>query len=183
MPLPRTDLAIAATQLFNEQQTGEIPGVAVTEDTIQGFPVTQVEITSPEGAEAVGKPQGRYLTLDLNGLLRREADAFPRAAQALARELTRLLPEDEGLSAEYFEKAYGPIQELYAKSRDDDSAAGRKRSAALAWVLIDFSYNNATGSCAKWVLYAERLGLLEAHRIVADPPEKLRGYLLPPERQ
>jgi hypothetical protein len=32
-------------------------------------------------------------------------------------------------------------------------------------------------------LYAERLGLLEAHRIVADPPEKLRGYLLPPELQ
>jgi len=54
---------------------------------------------------------------------------------------------------------------------------------ALAWVLIDFSYNNATGSCAKWVLYAERLGLLEAHRIVADPPEQLRGYLLPPEQQ
>lgn len=99
MPLPRTDLAIEATQLFNEQQTGEIPGVTVTEDTVQGFPVTQVEITSPEGAEAVGKPQGRYLTLDLNGLLRREADAFPRAAQALARELTRLLPEGEGLSA------------------------------------------------------------------------------------
>ena len=68
MPLPRTDLAIEATQLFNEQQTGEIPGVTVTEDTVQGFPVTQVEITSPEGAEAVGKPQGRYLTLDLNGL-------------------------------------------------------------------------------------------------------------------
>lgn len=91
--------------------------------------------------------------------------------------------KDERLSAEYFEKAYGPIQELYAKSRDDDSVAGRKRSAALAWVLIDFSYNNATGSCAKWVLYAERLGLLEAHRIVADPPEKLRGYLLHPEFQ
>ena len=47
MPLSRTDLAIEATQLFNEQKTGEIPGVTVTEDTVQGFPVTQVEITSP----------------------------------------------------------------------------------------------------------------------------------------
>ena len=84
---------------------------------------------------------------------------------------------------EYFEKAYEPINELYVMSREDDSITGRKRSAALAWVLIDFSYNNATGSCAKWVLFAQRLGLLEADQMVADPPEKLRGYLLPPEQQ
>ena len=91
--------------------------------------------------------------------------------------------EDEKKSVEYFGKAYDPINELYAASRDDDSLTGRKRSAALAWVLIDFSYNHATGSCAKWVLFAQRLGLLEAHQMVANPPEKLRSYLLPPERQ
>lgn len=91
--------------------------------------------------------------------------------------------EDEKKSIEYFSKAYDPINELYAASRDDDSLTGRKRSAALAWVLIDFSYNHATGSCAKWVLFAQRLGLLEAHQMVADPPEELRGWLLPPERQ
>lgn len=91
--------------------------------------------------------------------------------------------EDEETSAEYFGKAYELIQELYAASRDDDSITGRKRSAALAWVLIDFSYNHATGSCAKWVVYAQMLGLLEAHKIMADPPEKLRGYLLSTEGQ
>jgi hypothetical protein len=91
--------------------------------------------------------------------------------------------KDEKEAVEYFEKAYEPIQELYSASRDDDSITGRKRSAALAWVLIDFSYNHATGSCAKWVLFAQRLGLEEADQIVADPPEKLRNYLLPPERQ
>ena len=91
--------------------------------------------------------------------------------------------EDEKKSGEYSGKAYEPINELYAASRDDDSLTGRKRSAALAWVLIDFSYNHATGSCAKWVLFAQRLGLLEAHQMVANPPEKLSGYLLPPERQ
>ena len=90
------------------------------------------------------------------------------------------MAKDEKESAEYFEKAYEPIQELYAASCDDDSITGRKRSAALAWVLIDFSYNHATGSCAKWGVYAQMLGLLEAHKIMADPPEKLRGYLLPP---
>ncbi len=91
--------------------------------------------------------------------------------------------EDEKTSIEYFGKAYNPINELYVASRDDVSLTGSKRSAALAWGLIDFSYNHATGSCAKWVLFAQRLGLLEAHQMVADPPEKLRGWLLPPERQ
>lgn len=91
--------------------------------------------------------------------------------------------EDEKKSVEYFGRAYDPINELYAASRDDDSLTGRKRSAALAWVLIDFSYNHATGSCAKWVLFAQRLGLLEAHQMAANPPDKLSGYLLPPERQ
>ena len=90
------------------------------------------------------------------------------------------MSKDEKEAVEYFEKAYEPIQELYSASRDDDSTTGRKRSAALAWVLIDFSYNHATGSCAKWVVYAQMLGLLEAHKIMADPPEKLRGYLLSP---
>lgn len=89
----------------------------------------------------------------------------------------------EKKSVEYFGKAYDPINELYAASRDDNSLTGRKRSAALAWVLIDFSYNHATGSCAKWVLFAQRLGLLEAHQMFTDPPEKLRCYLLPPEQQ
>ncbi len=91
--------------------------------------------------------------------------------------------KDEAKSVEYFGKAYEPINELYGTSREDDSLTGRKRSAALAWVLIDFSYNHATGSCAKWVLFAQRLGLLEAHQMVANPPEKLRSYLLPPEQQ
>ena len=91
--------------------------------------------------------------------------------------------KNEKKSGEYFGKAYEPINELYAASRDDDSLTGRKRSAALAWVLVDFSYNPATGSCAKWVLFAQRLGLLEAHQMVANSPEKLRSCLLPSGRQ
>lgn len=99
MKLPRTDLAIEATQLLNAQKAGDIPGVVTEERTVQGVAVTQVEITNSQGAQAVGKPQGRYLTLELTGLLHRAPGAFPQSAQALAQELTRLLPEGERLSA------------------------------------------------------------------------------------
>ena len=104
-------------------------------------------------------------------------------ALACSEKKYEMFSLEEANKAEYFGKAYEFIWELYAASRDDDSITGRKRSAALAWVLIDFSYNHATGSCAKWVVYAQMLGLLEAHKIMADPPEKLRGYMLSPEEQ
>lgn len=99
MAVPRTDLAIEATQLLTDQGAEHIPGVTVEERENQGFSVTRVEITNEEGAEATGKPCGSYRTLELTGLLRREAGAFPRAAQALAEELSALLPEGEQRSA------------------------------------------------------------------------------------
>lgn len=95
----RTDLAIEATEMLTGTGKQPSPGVSVEEGEREGFPVTRVEITSPEGAEAVGKPQGSYRTLELTGLLRREAGAFPRAAQALAQELTQLLPQGERAAA------------------------------------------------------------------------------------
>ena len=85
--------------------------------------------------------------------------------------------------AELFDKALEMVKERYGQSRKDESSSGRRRSAALAWVIIDFTYNNATGTCACWVAFAAQLGLAEAQQMIADPPEKLRGYLLPPEQQ
>ena len=55
MPLPRTDLAIEATQLLNEQQTGKIPGVTVTEDTALTLSSTSLtgieEVTANDAAD------------------------------------------------------------------------------------------------------------------------------------
>lgn len=99
MAMPRTDLAIEATEALNAGAAGQMPGIRCQERAVQGFSVTQVEILDRQGAQAAGKPEGRYLTLELTGLLRREAGAFPRAAQAVAQELARLLPEEEGLPA------------------------------------------------------------------------------------
>ena len=92
----RTDLAVEAHQLWKEG-TGDasaLPGVRAEEDRREGFPVTTVTISSAEGARALGKPQGVYITLELDGLLRREEGAFQRAAQAVAGCLRPLLPQD-----------------------------------------------------------------------------------------
>ena len=50
-----------------------------------------VEILDERGEKALGKPAGRYVTLTMDGLARREEDAFPRAARAVGGELARLM--------------------------------------------------------------------------------------------
>ena len=97
----RTDLAVEATQLWRESAGEEtkLEGVEAWDGEREGFPTTTVRILDGRGVEALGKPEGTYVTLDLAGLARREEDAFGRAARALAAELQALLGLPEGASA------------------------------------------------------------------------------------
>ena len=90
----RTDLAVEAAQLLREQgeAAGQLEGVQSIESLREGYGVTTVRVLNEQGAQALGKPQGTYVTLELDGLLRREEGAFPRAVRALAAELNALLP-------------------------------------------------------------------------------------------
>lgn len=92
----RTDLAVEAHALWREsaRETTRLKGVAAREEQVEGMTVTRVEILDQEGARALGKPEGTYLTLDVSPLWRREEDAFPRAVRAVAALLGPLLPEE-----------------------------------------------------------------------------------------
>lgn len=92
----RTDLAVEAHALWRESagETTRLKGVAAREEQAEGMTVTRVEILDQEGARALGKPEGTYLTLDVSPLWRREEDAFPRVVRAVAALLGPLLPEE-----------------------------------------------------------------------------------------
>lgn len=89
----RTDLALEARELWQESadQTAELEGVEARDRSREGFPVTAVHILDARGSQALGKPPGQYITVTLDGLQRREEDAFSRAARALSAELKELL--------------------------------------------------------------------------------------------
>ena len=90
----RTDLAVEAKELF-EESTGtqtKLQGVRAWDAVREGYRVSTVEILDETGAAALEKPVGTYITVMLKGLMRREEDAFGRAARTLAAELERLLP-------------------------------------------------------------------------------------------
>lgn len=86
----RTDLAVEAIE--NHKTAAALPHVRQSDRMLEGFAVHEVRILSEDAAREIGKPQGRYLTLELDALIHREEDAFPRACKALSTLLRELLP-------------------------------------------------------------------------------------------
>ena len=89
----RTDLAMEAYSLWRQEagETTKLSGVRAREEDAGGVHITRVEILDEEGARALGKPQGRYVTLELRALSRREPGSFEEAAEAVAREAEAFL--------------------------------------------------------------------------------------------
>ena len=79
-------------QLRQGGDISRLDGVCAAEYTRQGYGVTDVRVATKQAAEAVGKPEGRYVTIDLRPYFRREEGFFARAARCLASELRTLLP-------------------------------------------------------------------------------------------
>ena len=89
----RTDLALECGGL---EQGKKVAGAEVHEEELEGFALTEVRITDPAGARALGKPEGSYLTLDLGGYRAMGTDALPRAVAAVGACIERLLPDKSG---------------------------------------------------------------------------------------
>ena len=83
----RTDLALEAHQLH-----GDVEGAERREMTCEGYETHVVYVRTPQAARALGKPMGTYVTMELDGLLRREEAGFARAVQAIAGQMTPMLP-------------------------------------------------------------------------------------------
>ena len=92
----RTDLAVEAHAIWRESagKTGTLSGVRAETTHLQGFAVERVEILDGEGERALGKARGTYLTMDISGLWRREAEGFSRTVTALAALLRPMVPEE-----------------------------------------------------------------------------------------
>ena len=100
MSTTRTDLALESVQAAcSGAEAGTISGVRSRERTREGYAVTDIRVEDEDGAQALGKPVGRYVTVDLGPYFRREADYFDRGVRCLAGELAALLPDGPVLAA------------------------------------------------------------------------------------
>ena len=91
----RTDLALEAAENLQAggPAAGELSGVVTRTEQRQGVSVTEVRILDETGARALGKPVGRYVTMEL------ESQPFSQQAACLASLLAELLPRGPVLTA------------------------------------------------------------------------------------
>lgn len=88
----RTDLALEEQERFREDNV-EVSGVELHEweQKQAGIRLSQVIIKNEEGARAMGKPVGRYLTLEAPGLAEKDRDFHREVTQTLAEQILELL--------------------------------------------------------------------------------------------
>jgi len=88
----RTDLALESREYLHDESGREIPGVEITveEDDELGITVTWVSITNEDGAEAMGKPMGNYITLESPTMKESDPEVHEEIAKILARKLGQL---------------------------------------------------------------------------------------------
>lgn len=95
----RTDLALEAQEIWNEtaQQADTLQGVKASQTRKGNISVTTVDILDRNGEDALGKPVGRYITVELDGYIRREENAFDDACSLISDQLKTMLNlEDNG---------------------------------------------------------------------------------------
>lgn len=90
----RTDLAVEEKESF-PGNGGEIEGVSLSKwshDKIQ-IHMTEVKIMDEEGAKAMGKPIGTYITLEADNLSQKDEDYHREVSDILSQQIERLRKE------------------------------------------------------------------------------------------
>jgi spore protease len=94
----RTDLTLEAHELFREQamkeqqESGDIPpGVVVDNAGDDEIRITRVRVISPAGEQAIGKPMGNYITLEVPNIRDNDQKFYENTCKALAKELISIL--------------------------------------------------------------------------------------------
>ena len=92
----RTDLALEARESITEAD-GELRGVRVEEfsNPKSEVQITRVIIDTKNGAKAMGKPMGTYVTLEAPALMEPDEDYHREVSEELAKQLRKLIPDIE----------------------------------------------------------------------------------------
>lgn len=89
----RTDLASERRDIYKKANNLEqVEGIEATKEEInEKIFVERVKITNEKGEEAIGKPRGNYITIDIKKLKIAQEEEIQQAANTLAEELKKVL--------------------------------------------------------------------------------------------
>ncbi|MBP2626380.1 MAG: Germination protease [Firmicutes bacterium] len=88
---PRTDLALEAREMLNRKVSEDIPGVIVETVEDEEILTTKVNITTPEAQRTMGKGQGKYITIEAQGLRYKNTPLQEQVMKVLAKELAGMV--------------------------------------------------------------------------------------------
>lgn len=89
----RTDLALERRDIYQKiNKLNEIDGIESTEQEInENIKVSKVKITNQNGEQAIGKPIGNYITIDVKKLKIAEEEEIQKASETLTNELKQII--------------------------------------------------------------------------------------------
>lgn len=87
----RTDLAVEANEMCKKENKGEVDGILVEEDSIDGVKVTTVRVINEEGAKKIGKPQGNYITIDMPEFTHYDGGLMDDVSKVLGEALKNII--------------------------------------------------------------------------------------------
>lgn len=90
----RTDLALEAHEMVKEAEENHLDGIDVKEFEDDGVFVTVIDITNKKGEEILGKPMGKYITIEAPKL-KFSNDVYERACIALSEQIRKICKIDE----------------------------------------------------------------------------------------
>ncbi len=85
----RTDLALERCENLSEK---ELEGIAIDSYESDNAKVTRIDVLDENGEKTVGKPVGRYVTVEVAPFAK-HAQFIDKSLDALTREIRRMLPE------------------------------------------------------------------------------------------
>ena len=90
----RTDLASERRDIYQKanQVKGELDGIESEKEEIdENIKVERVKITNENGQNAIGKPIGNYITIDVKSLKIAQEEEIQKAAETLSKELKKVI--------------------------------------------------------------------------------------------
>lgn len=91
----RTDMAVERNEIYKKQNSlaEEIDGIENANKIIKDIEISKVKITNENGANALGKPVGNYITLDVKEIKNADEERIEEIAEIMADELRNVIGE------------------------------------------------------------------------------------------
>ena len=92
----RTDLALERRDIYKKANNieDEVDGIEAVEETVnENIKISRVKITNQDGENAIGKPIGNYITIDIKKFKVAGEEEIQKASEVLTEELKKLLDE------------------------------------------------------------------------------------------